>query len=148
MKLAAVAPPLYVSTYTEPGCELGCKGEANMDLDEAVKAHAAWKMRLQAYIRAPDKSIDAAVAGRDDCCPLGQWLHGDGKGRISHIPEYDTLVSEHARFHRAVGDAVKLADEGRDITEEHVLAWDSEFAASSRNVVTSIVQIKKKSNMA
>jgi methyl-accepting chemotaxis protein len=118
-----------------------------MDLDEAVKAHAAWKMRLQAYIRQPDKSIDAAEVARDDCCPLGQWLHGDGKGLISGLPEYETLIAEHARFHRAVGDAVKMADAGHNVLEEHVLAWDSEFAAASRNVVTTIVQIKKKSNL-
>ncbi len=118
-----------------------------MDLDEAVKAHAAWKMKLQTYLRHPDKSIDAADVGRDDSCPLGKWLHGDGKGQISGLPEYKALVSEHARFHRAVGDAIALADSGRDVQEEHVLGWDSEFAAASRNVVTAIVQIKKKSNL-
>jgi hypothetical protein len=119
-----------------------------MDLDEAVKAHAAWKMKLHSYIRHPDQSVDAAEVGRDDCCPLGQWLHGDGKQSIPDPDEYETLVREHARFHRAVGDAIKLADTGHDVQEEHVLGWDSEFAAASRSVVTAIVQIKKRSNLA
>jgi methyl-accepting chemotaxis protein len=119
----------------------------NMDLDEAVKAHAAWKMKLHAYIRHPDKSVDAGEAGRDDYCPLGQWLHGDGKNQLAKAPEYETLVREHARFHKAVGDAIRLADAGHNLQEEHVLGWDSEFAAASRKVVTAIVQIKKRASL-
>ena len=35
-----------------------------MTWDDAVKAHAAWKMRLLAYIRDPSKKLDpAAVRG-------------------------------------------------------------------------------------
>ena len=53
-------------------------------------------------------------------------------------------MDEHARFHRAVGAAVQQADTGKKLDEELVLGWDSEFAASSRNIVTTIVQLKKK----
>jgi methyl-accepting chemotaxis protein len=112
--------------------------------DDAVKAHAAWKMRLSAYIRNPDKSIDPAVVGRDDRCPLGQWLHGDAKKRLSILPEYRTLIAEHARFHRAVGAAVEQANAGKKVSDQVILGWDSEFAASSRNIVSIIVQLKKK----
>ncbi len=118
-----------------------------MDLDEAVKAHAAWKMKLGAYLRHPDRSVNADEVGRDDHCPLGQWLHGEGKKTLSNLPEYKTLVAEHARFHRAVGHAIQQADAGKNLEEEHVLGWDSEFAASSRNIVSAIVQIKKKVNL-
>ena len=119
-----------------------------MNLDEAVKAHAAWKIKLSAYLRHPDKSIDSADAGSDDHCPLGQWLHGEGKKTLSSLPEYKTLVTEHARFHRAVGSAVEMADAGKKLEDEHVLGWDSDFAASSRNIVSAIVQLKKKAAVA
>jgi methyl-accepting chemotaxis protein len=115
-----------------------------MNLDDAIKAHAAWKLKLSTYFRKPDKSINPAEAGRDDRCPLGQWLHGDGKKQLSGLPEYKTLMDEHARFHRAVGAAVQQADAGKKLDEELVLGWDSEFASSSRNIVTTIVQLKKK----
>ena len=119
-----------------------------MNLDDAVKAHAAWKMKLSAYIRHPDKSINPAEACRDDHCPLGQWLHGEAKKTMSNLPEYQTLVAEHARFHKAVGNAVQLADAGKNPDEEHVLGWDSDFAESSRSIVTTIVQLKKKASLA
>ncbi|MGO9483926.1 MAG: CZB domain-containing protein [Rhodomicrobium sp.] len=114
-----------------------------MNLDEAVKAHSAWKMKLSVYLRHPDHSIDPAEAGNDDHCPLGKWLQGDGK-KLSGLPEYKTLVSEHARFHRAVGRVVEQANAGKNVQEESMLGSDSEFADASRNIVQAIVQLKRK----
>jgi methyl-accepting chemotaxis protein len=119
-----------------------------MNLDEAVKAHAGWKMKLSAYLRRPDNSINAAEVGSDNHCPLGQWLHGEAKKTLSSFPEYKTLVAEHARFHRAVGGAVEQANAGKKLDEGHLFGWDSEFAASSRNIVSAVVQLKKKANLA
>ncbi len=119
-----------------------------MNLDEAIKAHAAWKMKLSVYLRHPDHSIDPAEVGRDDRCPLGQWLHGEGERQLSSLPEYKALVTEHARFHRAVGHAVEQANAGKSLGEEHVLGSDSEFAAASRNIVVAVVQLKQKAAIA
>jgi methyl-accepting chemotaxis protein len=118
-----------------------------MNLDEAVQAHAGWKMKLSGYLRHPDHSINAADAGRDDRCPLGQWLHGEAKKTLSALPEYKTLIAEHARFHRAVGQAVQQADAGKNLEEERLLGPDSDFADSSRNIVLAIVQLKKKAKV-
>ncbi len=115
-----------------------------MNWDDAIKAHAAWKMRLSAYIRAPDKSIDPALVGRDDRCPLGIWLHGEANRRLSGLPEYRALIAEHARFHRSVGAAVQKANAGQIVEQQEILGWDTEFAASSRNIVSIIVQLKQK----
>jgi methyl-accepting chemotaxis protein len=112
--------------------------------DDAVKAHAAWKMKLLDYIRDPSKKLDPAVVGVDNRCPLGQWLHGDAKAKLGGVPEFETLVAEHARFHRAVGCAVEEVNAGKVLNDQAVLGWESEYAASSRSVVTAITTLKRK----
>ncbi len=115
-----------------------------MNLDEAVRAHAAWKTKLSSYLRHPDRSINPVEAGWDDACPLGQWLNGEAKRNLSGMPEYQALVAEHTRFHQAFGKAVERADAGEVLQEEEVLGWDSEFGIASREIVQLIVKLKKK----
>jgi hypothetical protein len=37
-----------------------------------------WKIRLAAYVRHPDGSLDPVVVALDDQCRLGQWLQRSG----------------------------------------------------------------------
>ena len=114
-----------------------------MTWDDAVKAHAAWKLRLLAYIRDPSKKLDPAHVGADNRCPLGIWLHSEAKQKLAGVPEFETLIAEHARFHRAVGSAVEQVNAGKLVSQQTVLGWESEFAASSRNIVTTIMKLKR-----
>jgi hypothetical protein len=47
-----------------------------MDVNEAVRAHRDWKMKLSAYIRRPDGSVNAADLAKDNLCALGQGNSG------------------------------------------------------------------------
>ncbi len=114
-----------------------------MNWDDAVKAHAAWKMRLLTYIRDPSKKLDPAAIGADNRCPLGIWLHGEAKQKLGAMPEFEVLIAEHARFHRAVGSVVEQVNAGKSVPDQTVLGWESEFAASSRSVVTTITKLKR-----
>ena len=66
------------------------------------------------------------------------------KKKVSRSARIQDLIAEHARFHRAVGAAVEQANAGKKVGDQVILGWDSEFAASSRNIVSIIVQLKKK----
>jgi predicted esterase len=112
--------------------------------DDAVKTHTAWKMKLLTYIRDPSKKLDPAAVGVDNRCPLGMWLHGEGKQKLAAMPEFETLIAEHARFHQAVGSVVEQVNAGETVPDQTVLGWESEFAASSRSVVTTITKLKRK----
>ena len=111
-----------------------------MDFDGAVKAHSAWKQKLANYIAKADGSLDANVAGRDDQCPLGQWLHGEGRQHAS--PVYDDLLEAHAEFHRCAGDMVRRIDAGQSVTERD-LNEESEFGRRSLGCITLIVAMKR-----
>lgn len=114
-----------------------------MNFDEAIQAHAAWKIKLSVYLRKCDGSLKAADIRVDNRCPLGQWLYGEGK-KYSSLAEYQTLIKEHARFHRAAGSVIDKADSGQEATAERELNFDSEYGIASRNVVKAIMDVKKK----
>ena len=78
-KLGAQAAPITKKQQEEES-ELGRRGKGPCGVEDG----------LAAFIRNPDRSIDPAVVGRDDRCPLGQWLHGDAKKRLAVLPEYRT----------------------------------------------------------
>jgi hypothetical protein len=118
--------------------------EIRVNWDDAVKAHAAWKMKLLNYIRDPSKKLDPAVVGVDNRCPLGMWIHSDAKAKLGGVPEFEELIAEHARFHRAVGAAVAKVNAGEVLNDQAVLGWESEYAAASRSVVTTITKLKRK----
>jgi hypothetical protein len=113
-----------------------------VNFDDAIQAHAAWKIKLAVYIKHPDGEIKSADLGVDNQCPLGQWLHGEAKKKFSSVAEYQTLVLEHARFHRAAGKIAEEANSGQALNAEAVLGAGSEFATASLSVVKAIRNLK------
>jgi methyl-accepting chemotaxis protein len=114
-----------------------------MDFDGAIAAHSAWKAKLSAYLRNPDKSLSAATIGMDNQCALGQWLHGEGQ-KYSSDAEFADLQKEHANFHRAASDLVRRADLGEKVSEEASLGANSPYVKLSSHVVQLIVKVKQK----
>jgi methyl-accepting chemotaxis protein len=114
-----------------------------VNLEEAIQAHAAWKIKLAVYLKKPDGSLKPSEIAADGRCPLGQWLSGDGK-KHSSLPEYQTLMAEHARFHRAAASVTEQANSGRAMNAEDVLGGGSEFASASLSVVKAIKNLQGK----
>jgi methyl-accepting chemotaxis protein len=116
----------------------------NVNFDDAIQAHAAWKIKLAVYLKRPDGTINSADLGSDNRCPLGQWLHGDAKKNHSSLAEYQTLMTEHARFHRVAGRIADQANSGVRMNTEAVLGGGGEFATASLNVVKAVRNLKAK----
>ncbi len=114
-----------------------------MDFDKAIQAHSAWKMKLSDYIKTPDGTLKAQEVGVDNACELGKWIYGEGMA-FKALPEYDTLKTQHARFHKAAGEIIKKADSGQPVKEEMSLSGNSEFAEASSSVVSAIMAMKRK----
>lgn len=116
-----------------------------MNFDDAIKAHAAWKLKLSGYLSKPDGSIKATEVELDNRCDLGKWIYGDGKKHAS-LAEYSTLKSEHAVFHKAAAEVVRKADAGQNTSEEVALGGASPFSKASQAVVAAIMAIKSKAS--
>jgi hypothetical protein len=114
-----------------------------MNFDEAIKAHADWKMKLARYIQRPDRSIDAGVVGQDNQCSLGRWLHGEGV-RFASMPEFAQLRQEHAAFHRHAADIVRRADSGEKVVEDVSLGAESPYSKTSIKLTQLIMSLRRK----
>ncbi|MGD0835950.1 MAG: CZB domain-containing protein [Polyangia bacterium] len=114
-----------------------------MNLDDAIKTHVDWKMKLKTFLAKPDGSLDPAVVGSDGACVLGKWLRGEGKIHAG-MPEFQALLAEHAKFHKAAAQVVIKARAGQNMTEEVALGAKSEFATTSSRVVALIMDLKRK----
>ena len=114
-----------------------------MNFDEAIQAHSSWKIKLSSYLRKPDGSLRSVEVRTEGRCPLGQWLHGEGR-KFSSLPEYLALINDHAKFHNAAADVVDKANSGKETNQDRAIGIGSEYATASQNVVKSIINLKKK----
>jgi len=114
-----------------------------MNIEEAILAHARWKIRLMTYLKNPDGSINANDVGVDNKCELGTWIHGHAADYAS-IPEYSALKAAHAKFHRTAANIVRKADSGRALNEVNELGLQSEFGMVSKAVVNALKSLVSK----
>ena len=113
-----------------------------MNFDEAIHAHAGWKLKLGLYLNKPDRSLTAEQVGRDERCDLGKWIHGEGGERYGNADEFARLKEQHRRFHHAAADIIRKADAGWNVSEEIALGAKSEYAVASNAIVTALPEMK------
>ena len=114
-----------------------------MKLEDAIAAHAEWKLRLCAYVDGTSREVlVAATVCRDDQCALGKWMHGDGR-RLTSVAEFVAARTAHAEFHRHAGAVVQTVDGGDRARATAMLAPDGAFEKASMNVASSLVRLRR-----
>ena len=114
----------------------------DFDFDKAIEAHRQWKVRLRKAI-AEHSSLDADTLCRDDKCPLGQWLHGDGGKRWGSSPGFVSLLERHAEFHQLAGHVARQINAGAVDQAERLIGSGSRFAQVSTEVCTLLTRAKR-----
>jgi methyl-accepting chemotaxis protein len=112
------------------------------DFAKAVEAHRAWKVKLRSAIAKKEK-LDAATIKRDDCCPLGKWLHGEGGGRWGTRAAFVELVDKHREFHLAAGEVAEIINRGAYEQAERLLGGGTRFAEASNATVAAIQRAQR-----
>jgi methyl-accepting chemotaxis protein len=113
----------------------------DVDLDAAIEKHAAWKVTLRSAI-ADRARLDTATIAKDNCCQIGQWLHGAGKSKFGGKREFQSLVTLHKAFHVEAGKVSELINERRYAEAEHALNNGTSYAHASVSVRNAIVALK------
>lgn len=117
-----------------------------MDLNEAIQAHSAWKMRLRSAI-THHETLDEATIQRDDCCKLGRWLHGEARSSFGKLASHADCVKKHAAFHQAAGKVAGEINARHYAEAEAMLASKSEYAKASNEVIFAIGTLKKEAGL-
>lgn len=113
-----------------------------MNFDDAIKAHAVWKMKLTGYINKPDKSLNSAEVSSDNKCELGKWLHSSESATYATHTEFGMLKQAHADFHKEAGSIIQRADKGESMGAEVSLGSGSNYAKASSAVVSHCMALK------
>lgn len=92
---------------------------------------------------AKKEQLDAATLGKDNCCPLGQWLHGAARSQYGRWASYAECVARHATFHREDGAVAHLINAGAYTKAEAALYAGSAYAAASSAVASAILSLKR-----
>lgn len=118
------------------------KAATEVDFDSAIEAHLKWKARLANFISGlSTESLRSEIICKDDQCPLGKWIHGDGK-KFNQFQSFSNLRTHHAQFHRAAGAIVKAMEGGNKKLALKLLEDKSEFQKCTDLTVASIDSLR------
>jgi hypothetical protein len=111
-----------------------------LNISEAVAAHANWKERLERYIDGNSgEKLDPMVVCRDDQCTLGKWIHGPATDHFHSDKVFHALRADHAQFHYVAANVVRYALEGDKSGAEALLK--GEYARVSHHVVALLNEL-------
>lgn len=111
-------------------------------INDAIGAHGAWKLRLRTAARTGTSEITPAVAGCDDACTFGKWLkHGTIDPTVKSGTPYQVVTRLHADFHRSAGGVLTQALAGHPSDAEAMI--EGEFTARSERLVTALSKWKR-----
>ena len=113
-----------------------------MNFDEAIEAHAEWKLRLRVHLEDPEQSgLTAADFEPDDRCDLGNWIRAE-YASWAHHPSFRTLEQTHREFHLAAASVIRKAEAGERMEAEAILS--GEYARRSAAVISAIVEFRRR----
>jgi hypothetical protein len=109
--------------------------DAGTDLGEQVQkalvAHGAWKVRLAQTIDASSSEFSPDVVRQDNQCALGKWLYEGIGPALRHGDHYQRVRKLHAGFHIAAAGVLELGLQGRKQEARAAMQPSSEFARAS-----------------
>jgi Chemoreceptor zinc-binding domain len=112
-----------------------------MDLDHAIRAHVEWRIKFRSAI-SKQEQMDFATIAADNRCPLGKWLHGEGKGEFGKLKAYSDSVQKHAAFHREAGKVAQAINSKKYAEAEAMLDLGSAYQAASLAVGVALNALK------
>ena len=116
--------------------------DIGINLKDAIKAHADWRNKLRLAITKRE-TLDAAAAGRDDCCTLGKWLHGTGQSRFGSRSTFIQLLDAHRSFHQEAGKVARTVNDGHYEEASRMLSNDTAYSHASGTVRHLIIELSK-----
>lgn len=117
-----------------------------MDLNLAIEKHAEWKLKFRTAI-VKQETMDAETIAKDNCCPLGMWLHGEAKLNLSNLQSYIQCVEKHAAFHVEAGKVAQTVNAKKYTEAEAMLASNMPYTQASSAVGVAIMRLKKESGL-
>ncbi len=115
----------------------------DLDFEKWIAAHRDWRRRLINHIDGSSQEVlDETVICLDNRCDLGKWIHGNGIRFYGEEQIFQHLVDDHAKFHQAAGEVVRLHK--CDETKKAVRALTGEFDIRSMRVISGLEELERR----
>lgn len=112
---------------------------AAQQIDKAISAHGAWKIKLDKAIKTGKTEVPVEVISSDSQCAFGQWLYDkDLPAAVKSSKRYRSIMELHAHFHKSAGDIAKCACNGQKERATQLISIGGEFYTSSSELVKSL----------
>ncbi|MCB2014867.1 MAG: CZB domain-containing protein [Sphingobium sp.] len=118
-------------------------GNAEMidQINNAIGAHGAWKLKLRIAMSSGSSEIDPDRACVDNKCPFGKWIHGDSIDVTTRQGKpYQVVRRLHAEFHESAANVLRHAITNRKTEAEQL--FQGEFAERSDKLVRALAKWK------
>lgn len=108
-------------------------------INEALQAHTAWRMKLTTAIRMGGLDTPPTDIACDNKCAFGQWLYGPAINEETRDRKpYQVTRRLHAEFHKVASEVAELAEGGR--RGEAFALLDGEFTARSETLFRALTK--------
>ncbi len=112
-----IIPPTYSpEVLTQKGVLLG------LSLYEVIDAHAHWyRHLLECAQRGSHRELSPETARAENHCRLGAWMVSAAGTRFADLAEFESVRTQHGRFHQIAGDIVLHIRDGNQEEAERLL---------------------------
>lgn len=115
----------------------------DLDFNKWIQAHREWRQRLTNYVNGNSaEALDETVVCRDDRCPLGQWIHGNGEKYYGDLDIFQNMRQHHAQFHASAGGVIRAFKTHGMAGAKNLLNTD--FDQNSLRVVSDLHALESK----
>ncbi len=100
-----------------------------MNLQNAANEHADWNRRFRTAISRQEQ-LDVLTISRDNCCSVGQWLHGAGRIEWGTRAEFRAALERHRTFHTVAAEVAQLINARKFSEAELALGHGTSYASA------------------
>lgn len=104
---------------------------------DGIHTHLQWLAEFRGAAFTATQ-VDSDTIRRDDCCRMGQWIHGAGQSRYGDEEAFVVLRHVHQRFHSEAGRIADLINQGQGDAAVGALGAGSTLMALSGQVESAV----------
>ncbi len=113
------------------------------EIDKAIAAHESWKDKLRDAIASGESESTPDKVKKDDNCGFGKWLYHRIDPAVKSTAYYQRILGMHAEFHKAAGEILELALQGKKNEATQLMGLSSNFAKCSTSLTRLLLEWKQ-----
>lgn len=112
----------------------------NNQINEAVEAHVAWRIRLEEAIEQGTSEYSVEELRASNLCVFGKWLYLEVDQSLQNTEQYKKVRDLHQAFHNTAADILNMALVGQKDQAKNAMQEGSEYVRLSTELINAMKQ--------